>query len=62
MPKIIENLQEKLLAEVARGEKMLSNPRFVEKAPQALVETEKNKLEQNKKALLALEEKLAKNK
>ena len=62
---LLKELEEqiaKVKFEVERSEKMLSNPRFVEKAPQALVETEKNKLEQNKKALLALEEKLAKNK
>lgn len=52
---------DKMKFEVERSEKMLSNPRFVEKAPQALVESEKAKLEQNKKALLTLQEKLAKN-
>lgn len=44
--------------EVDRSEKMLSNPRFVEKAPASLVETEKNKLEVNQKTLLNLNSKL----
>lgn len=52
----------KVRFEVERSEKMLSNPRFVEKAPKALVETEKSKLEQNKNALKILEQKLEQNK
>ncbi len=42
---------ESLKFEIARSEKMLSNARFVEKAPKALVEEEKRKLEKNKKLL-----------
>lgn len=52
----------KVKFEVERSEKMLSNPRFVEKAPEALVQSEKSKLEQNKQALKILEDKLAQNK
>lgn len=42
---------ESLTFEIARSEKMLSNARFVEKAPKALVEEEKRKLEKNRKLL-----------
>ena len=34
--------------EIRRGEGMLSNPGFVSKAPEALVESEKKKLEENR--------------
>ncbi len=44
---------ESLLFEIQRSEKMLSNPKFVEKAPKSLVDEERNKLEKNK-ALLSL--------
>lgn len=44
---------ESLLFEIQRSEKMLSNPKFVEKAPKSLVDEERNKLEKNK-ALLNL--------
>ena len=50
----------KVQFEVERGEKMLSNPRFVEKAPKELVETEKQKLNNNKEMLNALMNKLSK--
>lgn len=58
---LLKELQEqikKVEFEVERSEKMLSNPRFVEKAPASLVETEKTKLEENKKSLSVLKEKL----
>ena len=58
---IIKELEEEIKRvqfEVDRSEKMLSNPRFVEKAPAALVETEKAKLETNQKTLLTLNTKL----
>ena len=42
---------EKLRFEIERGEKMLGNTRFVEKAPMELVEQEKIKLEKNRKML-----------
>jgi len=38
----------KLAAEIQRGEKMLANPGFVNKAPEAKVESERKKLEDNK--------------
>ena len=40
----LEKEKEKLEAEVARGEKMLSNPGFVNKAPEAKVKAEQEKL------------------
>jgi valyl-tRNA synthetase len=45
----------KLLAEIARGEGMLSNPRFVEKAPTDKVEAERKKLESYKQQLEEVE-------
>ena len=47
--------KDKLLAEIKRGEGMLSNPRFVEKAPQDKVEAERKKLENYKKQLEEVE-------
>lgn len=41
--------------EIARSEGMLSNPKFVEKAPTALVEQERQKLEKNKQLLQELQ-------
>lgn len=46
---------ESLKFEIARSEKMLSNPRFVEKAPKSLVDEERSKLEKNKTLLSQLE-------
>ena len=57
----IKRLQEektKLEAEVTRGEKMLSNPGFVNKAPEAKVNEEKAKLENYKQMLMNVEERL----
>jgi valyl-tRNA synthetase len=48
----------KLEAEVLRGEKMLSNPGFVNKAPEAKVNEEKAKLENYKEMLKNVEERL----
>ena len=45
----------KLLLEIARCEGMLSNPRFVEKAPAQKVEAERKKLEDYKLQLLEVE-------
>ena len=50
----------KLQAEVARGEKMLSNPGFVNKAPEAKVNEEKEKLAKYKDMLELAKERLAK--
>ena len=47
----LQEEKKKLEAEVARGEKMLSNPGFVAKAPQAKIEEEKQKLEKYKQML-----------
>ncbi len=55
----LEKEKEKLQAEVARGEKMLSNPGFVNKAPEAKVNAEKEKLENYKQALETVEERLS---
>ncbi|MCQ2742129.1 MAG: valine--tRNA ligase [Bacilli bacterium] len=49
---------EVLKSEIARGEKMLSNPGFVAKAPKEKLELEKNKLEANKQKLSDVEERL----
>ena len=54
----LEKEKEKLEAEVARGEKMLSNPGFVNKAPEAKVNEEKAKLENYKEMLKAVEERI----
>lgn len=49
---------EKVKFEVERSQKMLSNQRFVEKAPEALVEEERRKLQENKNTLSNLIDKL----
>ncbi len=57
-----ENLrrdEEKLLFEVNRSEKMLSNPGFIAKAPKEKIEAEKEKLEGNKAKLEAIRARLA---
>ncbi len=51
--------KEKLLKEVERGEKMLSNPGFINKAPESKVKEEKEKLEKYKELLKTVEERLA---
>ncbi len=51
---------EKVNFEIARSEKMLNNPAFMAKAPDALVKTETEKLAKNKELLAALNEKLGK--
>ena len=53
-----ENEKKKLEAEVLRGEKMLSNPGFVNKAPESKVNEEKAKLENYKQMLANVEERL----
>ena len=50
----------RLEAEVARGEKMLSNPGFVNKAPETKIKEEKEKLENYKKMLETVIERLKK--
>ena len=56
--KRLEEEKNKLEAEVARCEKMLSNPGFVNKAPEAKVNEEKAKLEKYQNMLKNLEERL----
>jgi len=56
--KRLECEKTKLEAEVLRGEKMLSNPGFVNKAPEAKVNEEKAKLENYKQMLANVEERL----
>ena len=51
----IEAEKNRLLSEIKRSEGMLNNPGFVAKAPAALIENEKKKLEQNKRLLEELE-------
>ena len=57
--KRLEGEKTKLEAEVLRGEKMLSNPGFINKAPEAKVNEEKAKLENYKQMLQNVEERLA---
>ncbi|MCH4228307.1 MAG: valine--tRNA ligase [Bacilli bacterium] len=51
--------KEKLVFEVSRGEKILSNPGFVKKAPKEKIDAEQEKLGKNKELLKAVEDKLA---
>ena len=54
----LQGEKEKLLSEVARGEKMLSNPGFVNKAPEAKINEEKAKLAKYKEMLEKVEERI----
>lgn len=54
----LQGEREKLLSEVARGERMLSNPGFVNKAPEAKINEEKAKLAKYKEMLEKVEERL----
>ena len=56
----IEKEIARLTSEVTRGEKMLSNPNFLAKAPQAKVEQETNKLNAYKAELQTYLDKKAK--
>ena len=56
----LETEVKKLEAEVARGEKMLSNPGFVNKAPEAKVNEEKEKLAKYRDMLELAKERLGK--
>ena len=56
--KRLEDEKAKLEAEVARCEKMLSNPGFINKAPQAKIDEEKAKLEKYKEMLAKVLESL----
>ena len=54
----LEGEKKRLEGEVLRGEKMLSNPGFVNKAPEKKVQEEKDKLENYKSMLKNVEERL----
>ena len=54
----LQDEKKKLEVEVARGEKMLSNPGFVAKAPQTKIDEEKAKLEKYKQMLESVESRL----
>ncbi len=56
--KRLETEKIKLEAEVQRGEKILSNPGFINKAPQSKINEEKSKLENYKQMLTNVEERL----
>ncbi|MBR3153133.1 MAG: valine--tRNA ligase [Clostridia bacterium] len=58
--KRLDGEKKRLEAEVLRGEKMLSNPGFVNKAPEAKVEEERKKLENYRDMLKAVKERLEK--
>ena len=47
----MEDEKERLEKEVARCEKMLTNPGFINKAPQTKIEEERQKLEKYKEML-----------
>ena len=51
--------KELLLSEIARGEKMLSNPGFLAKAPKDKIALEQAKLDSNKAKLAEIEATLA---
>ncbi len=55
----LEKERENLLKEIARGEGKLNNDGFLQKAPAALVEQEKAKLETNRQMALSLENRIA---
>ena len=54
----LEKEKARLESEVLRGEKMLSNPGFVNKAPEAKINEEKAKLENYKQMLVTVVERL----
>ena len=56
--KRIEEEKKKVIAEIERASKMLSNPGFVNKAPEAKINEEKAKLEKYQNMLKNLEERL----
>ena len=56
--KRLEEEKTRLESEVARCEKMLSNPGFVNKAPEKKIQEEKDKLEKYKEMLAKVEERL----
>ena len=57
--KRLEEEKKKVLAEIERATKMLSNPGFVNKAPEAKINEEKAKLEKYQEMLRSIEERLS---
>ena len=55
----LEGEKAKLIAEVERAQKMLSNPGFVSKAPEAKIKEEKEKLSKYEEMLAKVEERLS---
>ena len=55
----LEGEKTKLIAEVERAQKMLSNPGFVSKAPEAKIKEEKEKLSKYEEMLAKVEERLS---
>ena len=55
----LEGEKIKLIAEVERAQKMLSNPGFVSKAPEAKIKEEKEKLSKYEEMLAKVEERLS---
>ena len=51
--------KQRILNEIARSEGMLSNARFLEKAPAQKVQEEKDKLAENQQRLKQVEERIA---
>ena len=56
--KRLQEEKKKVLAEIERATKMLSNPGFVNKAPESKINEEKAKLEKYKEMLRSIEERL----
>ena len=56
--KRLEDEKKKVLAEIERASKMLANPGFVNKAPEAKINEEKAKLEKYQDMLKSIEERL----
>ena len=56
--KRLENEKQKVLAEIERAEKMLANPGFINKAPEAKINQEKEKLITYKEMLKNIEDRL----
>ena len=57
----LEEERERLINEVKRGEKMLSNPGFINKAPEKKINEEKEKLLKYKELLKNVEERISRN-
>ena len=56
--KRLEDEKKKVIAEIERASKMLSNPGFINKAPEAKINEEKAKLDKYQEMLKSIEERL----